>query len=99
MKKTTGVVFFNDKHLRSAFNLQETCQTEQHSLWLIDRFGGDCASQANYIRYKDYLNIPCPGTGHDGDPNISIMLDKDIRDAVRDMLEWCTIPEANHLED
>lgn len=42
--------------------------------------------QGAFIRYGNFLNIPSPGTGHDGDPNISILIDGPIRRAVRQLL-------------
>ncbi len=45
------------------------------------------ASQGRFIRYKNYLNIPGPGTGHDGDANVSIDLtDPVIVDSVKELL-------------
>jgi hypothetical protein len=60
---------------------------EESGEWLLDRYGGDSAAQGFYIRWRNCLNIPCPGTGHDGDPNISVTLSDDIKEAVRQLLE------------
>ncbi len=76
---------FNDDELTAAFGL--TDNPGEHGLWLLDRFGGDSAEQGQYIRWRNFLNIPCPGTGHDGDPNISIRLNEEIKEAVRQLLE------------
>lgn len=43
--------------------------------------------QGQYVRDGKYLNIPCRGTGHDGDPNISIMIEDDIEQAVALLLQ------------
>jgi len=71
--------------LRRAFGL--TDGADESGKWLVDRYGGDSAEQCCYIRQGNHLNIPGPGTGHDGDPNISIFLEDDIKNAVRQLLE------------
>jgi hypothetical protein len=76
---------FNDEDIVVAFGLSEG--SGRFGDWLIERFGADSAEQGKYIRWENFLNIPCPGTGHDGDPNISIYLDEEIQDAVRQLLE------------
>lgn len=55
--------------------------------WLIERFGGTTASQGAFIRYREFLNIPGPGTGHDGTANVSILLTQEIQQAARILLE------------
>lgn len=76
---------FNDDDLAAAFGLSES--SGKFGDWLIEQFGADAANQGKYIRWKNFLNIPCPGTGHDGDPNVSILLDEEIQNAVRQLLE------------
>jgi len=39
-----------------------------------------------FIGLGCFLNIPGPGTGHDGDPNVSILIDDELRQAVRKLL-------------
>lgn len=86
-EKATGSRFFTDTDLAYAFGLELPVSIESHSRWIIDRFGGDRASQGKYIGYKDHLNVPCPGTGYDGDPNVSILLDEKIKQSIRTLLE------------
>jgi len=76
---------FNDNELAAAFGL--TDHPGETDFRLLEQFGGDSAEQGLYIRWGDYLNIPCPGTGHDGDPNVSIELDDQIKEAVRALLD------------
>ncbi|MCX6813615.1 MAG: hypothetical protein NT078_00045, partial [Candidatus Azambacteria bacterium] len=59
---------FNDDELAAAFGLSDN--SGNFGDWLIERFGADSAEQGKYIRWKTFLNIPCPGTGNDGDPNV-----------------------------
>ena len=84
-KKVNGSTVFTRDELRAAFGLSD--DSGKFGGWLIDQYGADSAQQGVYIRWKDFLNIPCPGTGHDGDPNISIHLDDEIKIAVRQLLE------------
>jgi len=41
----------------------------------------------HYEREYGYLNIPKRGTGKDGDPNLSVFVSNEIRQAVSDLLE------------
>jgi hypothetical protein len=70
--------------LAAAFGL--TDNSGEFGQWMLDQFGAHSAEQGKYIRWTHFLNIPCPGTGHDGDPNVSIHIDDDMRDAVRRLL-------------
>lgn len=83
-KHVTGLTVMHDQTLARAFGLEDDIYN--HSLWLISGYGGTSAEQGQYIRYRDYLNINCPGTGHDGDPNVSIVLDEQIKQAIRQIL-------------
>jgi len=83
-----GRVIMKDEQLRRAFDdrpypLDLGLSGNQ---WLFQQYECDAADQGFFIRSGDYLNIPGPGTGHDGDPNISIEIDADIRRAVRQAL-------------
>ena len=84
LESVTGRVFMTDSMLAAAFGLLS--YTQPGSEWLLQEYDADCAGQGCYIRFRGWLNIPCPGTGHDGDPNISIRIDTDIRDAARSLL-------------
>lgn len=80
-EKTTGSRRFSKEEVQMAFGLSD--RTDHSSDELIERFGGTSASQGRFLRYQEFLNIPCPGTGHNGDPNISIELDGNIKEAIR----------------
>lgn len=83
--KVNGRAFFASDDLRAAFGLSQ--ESGEFGDWLIEQFGADSASQGKFIRWKNFLNIPCPGTGHDGDPNVSIHIDDDVQNAIRQLLE------------
>jgi len=80
-----GCRWFDDNELSAAFGLTDAISS--YSEWLINRFGGNSAEQGKYIRWGIFLNIPCPGTGHDGDPNVSIHLDDQIKYIVQQLLQ------------
>jgi hypothetical protein len=84
-QKASGRVVFTPDQLRTAFGLSDDSDADGD--WIIERFGAHAASQGAYIRWRDCLNVPCPGTGHDGDPNISIKITRPIQEAVRKLLE------------
>ncbi len=74
-------IWMSAADIETAFSISDTCD----ELWgqnVLDRFGGDVAYQGKYIRYGRFLNIPCPGSGTSGDPNISIYTDDDIKAAI-----------------
>lgn len=79
-----GRRLFTDEELSGAFGLTDS--SGKYGQHIINRFGADSAEQGLYIRWRNFLNIPCPGTGHDGDPNVSIHLDAEIQNAVLDLL-------------
>lgn len=79
-EKVVGVTVFTTEDMKQAFGLTDDRPDEEN--WLLERFGGSAAQQGHYIRYGPFLNIPGPGTGHDGDPNISIKIDSEIKAAV-----------------
>ncbi len=53
----------------------------------LGKYGGDAAILGGFIKWKNYLNVPMPGTGADGDPNISIEVTPRIRKAIKDFLK------------
>lgn len=83
--KVSGNVGFSTAQLRGALGLSE--ESGELGDWVISRYGADAAEQGKFIRWLNFLNIPCPGTGHDGDPNVSVFLDDMIRGSVRRLLE------------
>lgn len=80
VSEVSGAAWFSDDDLRRAFALRD--DIPKFGDWLIKQYGGTTASQGCFIRYRNFLNIPCPGTGHDGDPNISLELSPETQEAV-----------------
>lgn len=82
--KINGCIEMNTQDLKSAFGLSD--ESGEYGDQIIERYGADVANQGIYIRYKNFLNIPGPGTGNDGDANISIHLDEEIKNAIKEIL-------------
>jgi len=84
-ERVAGNVILMPHEMRAAFGLSD--KPGKYGGELIRRYGADSAERGKYIRRGSSLNIPCPGTGDDGDPNVSIFLSDEIRDAVRKFLK------------
>lgn len=78
---TKGGVWMSENDLKTAFDLSDVCE-RRFGQKVLDTYGGDVAHQGMYIRYHEFLNIPGPGTGDDGDPNVSIYIDEMITASV-----------------
>jgi hypothetical protein len=75
-----GQVNLGYYELRGAFGLEN--EVPGDSEWLVLRYGANSVIHGKYIRFERWLNIPGPGTGDDGDPNVSIEIDETILMAV-----------------
>lgn len=75
-----GRTKFTNEDLKAAFGLFDH---DDVSSWLIKQYRVQAANQGRFIRFEEFLNIPGPGTGHDGDPNISIFVDEEMQNAIR----------------
>ncbi len=69
-----GELYWTDDHIRSAFG-----ETSLGIFWHVPG--------SRFARVGNYLNVPWPGTGNDGDPNMSILLNDTIRAAVKKLIE------------
>ncbi len=54
----------------------------------------DAASQGKYVRLGDYLNIPHPGTGLVGDPNVSVEIKPEMKSAIQALLDFTAAKAA-----
>jgi len=82
--KSTGETVLTTDELSAAFGVTTPEMSEEDAThFLFAQYGAAAAKQGGYIRWDDWLNIPCPGTAHDGDPNISIYIDIAMREAVK----------------
>lgn len=80
-----GTVILSSKELREAFDYGLTPVKAED--FLFTRYGATAGRQGKFIRTDRFLNIPCPGTGNDGDPNISILITTEIKEAVKKLLK------------
>lgn len=77
-----GQIFMTSHGLAAAFGLAHVgCPS-----WLFKDYGADAGGQGQFVRRGQFLNIPGPGTGNDGDPNISIFISDDIKQAIDTLL-------------
>lgn len=79
-----GKMNFDLATASAAFGIIDLCHSS--SFWMVDKYGATAARQGFFIRYQDYLCLPGPGTGRDGDSNLSILLDEEIQDWVLKLL-------------
>jgi len=78
-----GLIGMDKPELTAAFlGVPHVDEYDRYSQWLLERFGGTVARQRGFIRWNSFLNIPGPGTGHDGDANVSIKIDTEIAEAI-----------------
>jgi hypothetical protein len=77
-----GNIKMSRAEVRVAFGL--AAQTEDRTF--AKKFNADAASPGRFIRRGSYLNLPMPGTGVDGDPNISVYISPEIRLAIQALL-------------
>jgi hypothetical protein len=83
-ERTDGQVRFSSDDVHVAFGLAE--MPSEPSNFLFEEYDAHVARQGKFIRTQDHLNIPCPGTGHDGDPNVSIEITPELTKAIRQLL-------------
>ena len=75
-KFVVGKIEISKIDLKKAFGLSGECDVEDEQ-----------QIPGKYIKHGSYLNIPGPGTGNDGDPNVSIYLDEALVSNVRAFLD------------
>jgi hypothetical protein len=80
-----GRIELTTDELRSAFGIINV--TDQKSEWLLERYGGSSASVGKWIRWQYFLNLPGPGTGEDGDANVSVNAGVCVREAVNAFIQ------------
>lgn len=80
-----GDIAFSADGLLVAFGLIKPEAAQDKDLIIHSQHA--CMVKSRFIKEYDYLNIPCPGTGNDGDPNVSILLTDEIREAIAKLLD------------
>lgn len=83
--ESRGKTIVYDDGLRKAFGLDDSFDLAGE--FIIKKYKAvTTARWGCFIRYKEFLNIPCPGTGCDGDPNVSVLVTEEIQEAITKML-------------
>jgi hypothetical protein len=80
-----GQVWMSADDLATAFGLSDDCSARTGQT-ILNMYGGDVAKPGTYLRFGACLNVPGPGTGYPGDPNISILLTDELKNIVRKLL-------------
>jgi hypothetical protein len=85
--KVEGHLIFTEAELRTLFHL---CRTEG-DVCALDaeygiKWGAEIAAPGLFVRSKIFANVPGPGTGKDGDPNISFMITKIMKEKVEHLI-------------
>ena len=83
-EKSQGLTLMDDNDLQRAFGLRHDLGSNGE--WMVKRYGGTTASQGNFHRWQRFLNIPHPGTGLDGDLNVSVELNDATQQAIRQII-------------
>lgn len=81
---TAGAIETNSLELRRMFCMDDGI--EKADRWIAKRYGATTAVQGKFLRLEHYLNISGPGTGKDGDANVSMFVSDGILKSVRDLL-------------
>ena len=83
---TSGSVNMNRDDVARAFGIVNGMGDGGGALRAPDGKEIHAAAQGLYFRRSRYLNIPHPGTGRQGDPNISVYVTDEIRKAVFELI-------------
>lgn len=89
--KSQGEATVSTIGLKLMFGLQvsrKDLATSMPCHWMVEDYGAEFGSQRLFIRWGRYLNLPHPGTRHDGDPNLSLYVTEEIQEAI-----WALINE------
>jgi hypothetical protein len=79
-----GQIEIDQATIKDAFAVSTS---DTHATTFAKEHDADIAIPGSYIRKGQFLNVPMPGTGSDGDPNISVFVSDEIKAAVRELIE------------
>lgn len=81
--KVEGIVTLTKQELYLAFDsLLGNFGTGGSNPEFTEQHGLTAGIQGKYARKGPYLNIPCMGTGKEGDPNASVLISRKVSDAL-----------------
>lgn len=81
-----GSVLMSGDELAAAFGFYNTHVDFCERRHLEETYGATVACAGKFIRTGDFLNIPGPGIGNNGDPNYSVWLTQPVKSAVLEKL-------------
>ena len=84
-RRVDGYLLLSQDELAAAFGLPH--EKEVNNKGYAAKYGAEEAVQGRFIRQGPYLNIPCPGTGLKGDPNISVKIYNSMKERVASFIK------------
>lgn len=91
--RSSGSVLMNSNELASAFGLYNACSDDTAAFGELG-YRLNAAVQGKFVRKGNYLNIPHPSIGMQGDPNVSIQITDEMKSAIRSLLEFTAAKAA-----
>jgi hypothetical protein len=77
---TEGFRLFSSNEVRTAFHLIRMTHITDEDF--AKKYKAGFGIPGQFIRRGSIVNIPCPGTGHKKDPNITVLLNEEISFAI-----------------
>jgi hypothetical protein len=78
--RVSGTVYMLGDILTAAFGLTDVTSPDSESF--VAKYKATAGAHGIFLRRGNYLSLPCPGTGSDGDPNVSLYLSPEIKAAI-----------------
>jgi hypothetical protein len=78
--RVAGTIYMFADVLAAIFGMTDVIPLGSESF--VTKYKATTGVRGIFLRQGNYLSLPCPGTGADGDPNISLYLTPEIRTAV-----------------
>lgn len=85
-EEASGRSVFPEELVLAAFGLGDI-ELPPCARFLVEQYDSNIGAQGRFIRKGNFLNIPCPGTGKAGDPNLSLFITDRIQNCVKTFLQ------------
>lgn len=82
-ERAEGVIVFTTDRLKAAFMVPVTLPSEYQQF--LANYDATHGVPGYFVRRGRFLNIPCPGTARDGDPNLSVFVSDDMIEAAKEI--------------
>ncbi len=83
-----GRRIWDTEMLATAFGVKFSKQYAR--TYIARKVGASYGKQGQFVLLRHHLNVPMPGTGNDGDPNVSVHLSDEIQEAVASLIADCS---------